>query len=309
MVGVHSNQDRYIKITPTIDGGVETREPITQLTAETDDSTIMSASITDSGLIKTRFKKPGRVNLTVTAINEDTGNQITCEFTFVVVTTTDVIDVITGTAEPNNYNTGSGATVKNSYLNNVSFKVKDIYKDFVKLSVGSGHSQEMDDLTVTEQNGVITVEHTTLRYNSPSTYFQLLSKDDQNQIGGVLVQFYPDAEENYPLTSADMTVTGYYGDDKRDGETLNLDFAFWEGKDIQCRFGINPGALRNAASVITEVTSSNTEVAVVGPDATYLNNDRQIPVNIIGTGTTELTLHVTDGLEYDETATITVVVS
>lgn len=303
LIGIDTMNSRLLKVIPLV-GTKQSKEPITLLSVESDDTNVMSASVTDNGLMSIKAKSKGTVHVTITARNEQSGHYATATLRFKVAETSDVVDVITGTGE-DSYGT---LRLEGKLLESVSFKIKDYYKNILEITEGGGHGSGYEDLQITESNGVFTVTNFRLGSTNPQQYFQVKNIYG-GQLGGVSTIFYPDAEAKYPLTSVDKTVTAYYGDPKRDGEMLAIDSSWIGGNNIQAAFAINPGVLRNAASVVTEVTSSDTEVAVVTDEVNYLNNMRQIPIRIVGVGTTQITLHVTDGLEYDETATITVVVT
>lgn len=303
MIGVHSNQDRYIKITPLIEGDIESAEPITLLTAMPDDATIMSVSVTENGLIKTRFKKPGTVNLTVTAENEDTGNEVTYVFTFFAVASTDMIDVIEGEVEQHSYSSGASMQVKGTLLNSVSFKIKDAYKDILSLVEDSVNAHYV---TVTVENGVYTVTNTSLGTGFPQNGFIIKGAAGQ-QLGFIGTLFEMDPNEDYEVSDVDIRLSSYYGQDTRDGGTLTVSLADWTDKDIHAIFDVTPDIIKFARNVAISAVIADTTIAEAKSETT--DYGRLIPIQIKDVGTTTVTLRVTDGMNYDETATITLTVT
>ena len=284
--------------------GAETQEAITDITVESNRPESLATSVTNNGLIRIKALAKGTVNLIITAQNDVSGHQATTSLTFEVVATEDIIDVVSGSGT----DVSGMLQIGNKYLGSVSFKLKENYKNLLTIvKVGSGEGS--NDVTTTEQDGVFTVTHTTLRSAVPGDGFQIKQLNGVQQ-GYVSVLFEPDDEAKYPLTNASLRVVSFYGTEATDGETLSLDLAQWQDNDIQAKFGITPIALRDAKNVITTVASSDESVAIAKPDGiSYLSNDRMIPVEILAAGTTTLTLTITDGLEYEDTAIITVVVT
>lgn len=304
MLGVNRDHERYLKVIPVTYSGYPSQEVITNLTVESDKPESLAASVADNGMIRITALAKGTVNLIITAQNDVSGHKATTSLTFEVVATEDIIDVVSGSGT----DVSGSLYIENKYLESVSFKLKENYKNLLTI-VKVGSVDGSNDVTTTEQDGVFTVTHTTLRSSTPGDGFQVNQLNGVQQ-GYVSVLFEPDDEAKYPLTSANVRVSSFYGTEATDGETLSIDLEQWQDHDIQAEFGITPNALRNAKSVITTVTSSDESVALVKPDEIlYLNNDRKIPVKILAAGTTTLTLTITDGLEYEDTAIITVVVT
>lgn len=289
-----------MKITPLKSNGEESSIPITELTAQSSDTTKATVSVTQGNKLSVKFKKRGTVDLTVTAINSNAGISKTSVLTFNVVDASDVFEVVSSV---DSYLNDSGTLIIEGYmLESVSFRVKDAFKNYVTVEIDSNSS-----VTSNESNGVYTI--TSAVVDMASVNFRAKVGIREFVVGFVSLKEF-DTNVNYEVTSADMQLVTYYGVPAYgDGDTCELSLAEWANSNVVARFGINPSAFRDAPNIITTVVSSDDSIVSVRSGEPFLlNNNRSYDVDVNAVGTATLTLHITDGVEYDETATINIVV-
>jgi hypothetical protein len=301
---VLSNDSRYLKITPLKSGGAESSIPVTALIAQSSDTNKATVSVTQAGKLSVKFKQRGTVAITVTAKNSNAGQRTTSVLTFNVIDASDVVDVITSSS----VRIGDrNIHVYGYLLKSVTFKVKDAFKDYLTIVFNSTPI----DVVCSESDGVYTVTNNQLTDNIPQVSINVNRKSNNTYFLGGGVSFIDgDPNTDYDLTSVDMDLVGYYGTSYVDGDTCAFSLAEWQDLQAQARFGIHPEVLRDIENVVTTVTSSDSSIVSVADEEPFvLGGSRRYNVNFHATGTVTLTLHVTDGKEYDETATITVEVT
>lgn len=296
-----SNGTFHLKVTPITKSGSPIGS-ITKVTATSDNGSVIPVSVNQYNIV-TYAQKRGEATVTITAEDEVNGYSATIVLNFKVIKAADAIDVISGESEDIS---GINLEIKGDYFGSVSYKVNDLYKDILKLK----SSNNFQAVNRTEQDGVVTVHHDggyLSNQTIPGTNDILVdvnSTGDVPTIGMVYSQFFPEEGVEYPLTGAPMKM--YIGTvPYPEGSTINVNVG---ESNLKASFQIEPGCLVKESHIVTEVTSSDDSVVTPGTPTQY-RDIRRIPMQVLSAGTATIMLHVTDGMDYDETTTFTVVVS